>query len=100
MSALRPQSGTWCVFLRGRTANEGRKRFLQSYPHAYLSAIIFQEFHEHCVLFFRKEKNYIIERLKLIMPYMPNAKVWRLSICVLQDKQPCAVGRLIRRRKW
>ena len=37
--------------------SEGRKRFLQSYPHADLSAISFQEFHQFCVLLFRKEKN-------------------------------------------
>ena len=35
--------------------SEGRKTFLQSYPHADLSAISFQEFHEFCVLLFRKE---------------------------------------------
>ena len=45
--------------------SEGRKRFLQSYPHADLSAISFQEFHEFCVLLFKKEKNYIIERLQM-----------------------------------
>ena len=45
--------------------SEGRKRFLQSYPHADLSAIYFQEFHEFCVLLFWKEKNYIIERLQI-----------------------------------
>ena len=45
--------------------SEGRKRFLQSYPHADLSAISFQKFHEFCVLLFRKEKNYIIERLQI-----------------------------------
>ena len=45
--------------------SECRKRFLQSYPHADLSAISFQEFYEHCVLLFRKEKNYIIERLQI-----------------------------------
>ena len=44
--------------------SEGRKRFLQNYPHADLSAISFQEFHEFSVLLFRKEKNYIIERLQ------------------------------------
>ena len=41
--------------------SEGRKRFLQSYPHADLSKISF----EFCVLLFRKEKNYIIERLQI-----------------------------------
>ena len=41
--------------------SEGRKRFLQSYPDADLSAISFQELHEFCVLLFKKEKNYIIE---------------------------------------
>ena len=45
--------------------SEGRKRFLQSYPHANLSAISFQEFHDFCVLLFKKEKNYIIERLQM-----------------------------------
>ena len=35
--------------------SEARKTFLQSYPHADLSAISFQEFHEFCVLLFRKE---------------------------------------------
>ena len=45
--------------------SEGRKRFLQSYPHADLSAISFREFHEFCVLLFRKEKNYIIERMQM-----------------------------------
>ena len=45
--------------------SEGRKRFLQSYPHADLSAISFQEFHEFSVLLFKKEKNYIIERLQM-----------------------------------
>ena len=39
--------------------SEGRKRFLQSYPHADLSAISFREFHEFCVLFF------IIERMQM-----------------------------------
>ena len=42
--------------------SEGRKRFLQSYPHADLNAI---SFHEFCVLLFKKEKNYIIERLQM-----------------------------------
>ena len=46
-------------------SSEGRKRFLQSYPHADLSAISFREFHEFCVLLFRKEKNYIIERMQM-----------------------------------
>ena len=45
--------------------SEGRKRFLQSYPHADLSAISFQEFHEFCLLLFTKEKIYIIERLQM-----------------------------------
>ena len=45
--------------------SKGRKRFLQSYPHADLSAISFQEFHESCVLLFRKDKNCIIERLQI-----------------------------------
>ena len=48
-----------------RLAQKVGKRFLQSYPHADLSAISFQEFHEFCVLLFRKEKNYIIERLQM-----------------------------------
>ena len=46
-------------------SSEGKKHFLQSYQHADLSAIPFQEFHEFCVLLFRKEKNYIIERLQI-----------------------------------
>ena len=45
--------------------SEGRKRFLQRYPHADFSAISFQEFHEFGVLLFKKEKNYIIERLQM-----------------------------------
>ena len=45
--------------------SEGRKRFLQSYPHADVSAISFQEFHEFGVLLFRKMKKYIIERLQI-----------------------------------
>ena len=45
--------------------SEGRKRFLHSYPVADLNAISFQEFHEFCVLLFKKEKNYIIERLQM-----------------------------------
>ena len=45
--------------------SEGRKRFLQSYPHADVSAMSFKEFHEFCVLLFKKEKNYIIERLQM-----------------------------------
>ena len=45
--------------------SEGRKRFLQSYPHADLCAISLKKFHEFCVLLFRKEKNYIIERLQM-----------------------------------
>ena len=45
--------------------SEGRKRFLQSYPHADLSALSFRDFHEFCVLLFRKEKNYIIERMQI-----------------------------------
>ena len=52
-----------CLFFS--LGSEGRKMFLQSYPHADLSAISFQEFHEFCVLLFRKEKNYIIERLQM-----------------------------------
>ena len=45
--------------------SEGRKRFLQSYPHADLSELTFREFHEFCVLLFRKEKNFIIERMQI-----------------------------------
>ena len=45
--------------------SEGRKRFLLSYPHADLSAKSFPEFHEFFVLLFKKEKNYIIERLQM-----------------------------------
>ena len=45
--------------------SEGRKRLLQSYPHADLKAISFREFHEFCVLLFKKEKNYINERLQM-----------------------------------
>ena len=45
--------------------SEGRKRFLQIYPHADLNAITFKEFHDNCVLLFKKEKNYIIERLQI-----------------------------------
>ena len=45
--------------------SEGRKRFLQSYPHADLSALSFRDFHEFCVQLFRKEKNYIIERMQI-----------------------------------
>ena len=42
--------------------SEGRKSFLQNYPHADLSAIAFQEIHELCVLLFKQEK---IERLQM-----------------------------------
>ena len=45
--------------------SEGRKRFLQSYPHADLSALSFRDFHEFCVLLFRKEKIFIIERMQI-----------------------------------
>ena len=45
--------------------SEGRKNFLQSFPHVDFSAISFQVFYEYCVLRFKKEKNYIIERLQI-----------------------------------
>ena len=45
--------------------SEGRKRFLQSYRHADLSAISFQVFYYCCVLLFKKEKNCIIECLQI-----------------------------------
>ena len=44
--------------------SEGRKRFLQSYRHADLSAISFQVFYDYCVRLFKKEKNNIVERLQ------------------------------------
>ena len=44
---------------------EGRKRFFQSYLPADLSAISFKKFYDNCVLFFKKGKNYIIERLQI-----------------------------------
>ena len=45
--------------------SEGRKRFLQIYPYEDPNAITFKEFHDNCVLLFKKEKNYIIERLQI-----------------------------------
>ena len=44
--------------------SEGRKRFLQSYPHTDLSAITIKYFYDNCVLF-KKEKNYIIEHFQI-----------------------------------
>ena len=45
--------------------SEGRKTFLQTYPHADLSDISFKEFSHNCVLLFKKDKNYIRERLQI-----------------------------------
>ena len=69
--------------------SEGRKHFLQSYHHADLSAISFQEFHEYCVLLFRKEKNYIIEFLQIYNAV--HAERERLEVFYLRLTGPVAL---------
>ena len=44
---------------------EGTKRFLQSFPHTIQSDISFKEFFTQCEGLFKKEKNFIVERMHL-----------------------------------
>ena len=44
---------------------QGKKRFLQSFPQTILSDINSKEFFAQCEAFFKKEKNFIVERMHL-----------------------------------
>ena len=45
--------------------NEGKKRFLDSYPHVDLNTSSFIDFHKCCEDLFKAERDYTVERIKL-----------------------------------
>ena len=45
--------------------SEGKKRFLQSQTHIDIATISFRDFYNHCVPLFKRDKNYIIEKINL-----------------------------------
>ena len=45
--------------------NEGKKRFLASYPHLDLNSCSFVDFHKCCEDLFKGEQNYTVEKIKL-----------------------------------
>ena len=45
--------------------NEGKKRFLQQHAHINLNTVKFKFFHDACEQLFKREKNYIIERMQM-----------------------------------
>ena len=45
--------------------NEGKKVFLQQHAHTNLNTVKFKFFHDACEQLFKREKNYIIERMQI-----------------------------------
>ena len=45
--------------------NKGKKRFLQQHAHTNLNTVKFKFFHDACEQLFKREKNYIIERIQI-----------------------------------
>ena len=45
--------------------SEGNKRFLQSHAHTDIATISFRDFYNQSEVLFKRDKNYIIERIKL-----------------------------------